>query len=246
MPSATTPRPILWMIAAVIGSALMGCAASADPSDPTAPGDEPSAPASSSSDDKAGDDDTKAPAFQASFQQGPDGGAATGNDDPTKDPTPAGGANQCIDTDDAGGSETSAEKLPDTDDCDTNYKDVNGVANGGVDQDWYTLAATDMGISFSHPLGCDINADFQDDTAGTELCVFGRCQNSTSDAVTGCDQGTPATSDDGMPGCCSAAPGRAVPTWNCDGLNDSMNFFIRVRQIDNGEQCLPYKLSYKF
>ena len=244
MPSATTPRPILWTIAAVIGSVLVGCAAKRGPDRPgrrAPPTDHERARASP----EQADGDTKAPAFQASFAQ--DGGApASGNDDATKDPTPAGGANQCIDNDDAGGSETAAEKLPDTDDCDTNYKDVSGVANGGVDQDWYTLAATDKGISLSHPLGCDINADFQDETAGTELCVYMRCKNSTADAVTGCDQGTPATSDDGMPGCCSAAPGRAVPTWNCSGLNDSMNFFIRVRQIDNGEQCLPYKLSYKF
>lgn len=245
MHSATRPRPILWTIAAVIGSALIGCAASAEPTDPS--GAEPSDPAASTSTDEKNNSDVKTPAFQASFQQGADGGAATsGNDDPTKDPTPAGGGAQCIDNDDAGGSESSAKKLPDTDDCDTSYKTVDGVANGGVDQDYYSLAATDKGISISHPLGCEINADFQDDTAGTELCVYARCQNSTENAVTGCDQGAAATSDDGMPGCCSAAPGRAVPTWNCSGLNDSVNFFIRVRQIDNGEQCLKYQLSYKF
>lgn len=245
MPS-TPNRPFFFAIAAVVGSVLVGCAAqSSDPSDPSNP--ESSEPAASDTTPaKSGDSNT--PAFQASFQQGPDGGAATtnGNDDATKDPTPAGGASQCIDNDDAGGSESAAKKLPDTDDCDTDYKEVDGVASSGVDQDYYAFSATDMGISFSHPLGCEINADFQDETAGTELCVYMRCEKTTTDAVTGCDQGTPSTSEDGMQGCCAAAPGRAVPKWDCDGLNDSVNVIMRVRQIDNANQCLPYKLDYKF
>ena len=49
-----------------------------------------------------------------------------------------------------------------------------------------------------------------------------------------------------MQGCCSAAPGRAVPTWNCDGLDDSVDVFIEVKETTGTNQCLPYKLDYKF
>jgi hypothetical protein len=51
----------------------------------------------------------------------------------------------------------------------------------------------------------------------------------------------------GMKGCCAAAPGKAIPKWDCDGNfdDDSADFFLRVRQI-NGDKCMPYRVKYRF
>jgi hypothetical protein len=186
------------------------------------------------------DDPARPPAFQPVFGDSP-GGA-----DPTAKPTSASSVGaECIDNGDPGGSENVATMLPDTDDCDTDLKTLKGIAKGGVDVDFYKLAAKDSGISFKHPFGCRINADFENETAGTELCVYARCANSSVDAVTGCDGGTVATSEIGMKGCCVAGPGRANPQWDCSGLDDSVDFFLRVRQ-QGGDQCLPYSVKYRF
>ncbi len=200
---------------------------------------------STPSKDKDGDGGTgsvtPAPEFEASFEE-PDGG------DPTKDPTPPGGGDQCIDPNDPGGAENLAKKLPDTDDCDNDYKTVEGVAAGGVDVDYYSLSATDEGPSLSHPAGCKLDTDFEDATSGTEICVFARCKNSTADAVTGCETGSQKTSAIGLKGCCAAAPGHAVPKWDCSGFtdDDSADFFISIKQNNNSNKCLPYKFKYRY
>jgi hypothetical protein len=191
--------------------------------------------------DKKPDDNRDPPKFEATIDP-PDAGG--GDDD--KDPTPGGG-DPCIDNGDPGGSENVATKLPETTDCDNDYKTITGVMKGAVDVDFYSLSAKDEGVSTSHPFGCSLDTDFEGETAGTELCVFLRCKNSTMNPVTGCAQGTLSTSDIGMKGCCAAAPGKAVPEWDCSGItdNDSADIFIRVRQI-GGDKCLPYKVKYRF
>ncbi|MDF2694867.1 MAG: hypothetical protein K0S65_3250 [Labilithrix sp.] len=181
---------------------------------------------------KNDDDETQATEFEASFDE-PDAG-------PNDDPTPPDDEDQCIDKDDPGGAENVAKALPATDDCDDSYKSVSGVAKGAVDLDFYKLSASDK-------TGCLLETDFEAQTAGTELCVFARCKNSTADAVTGCAQGVQTTSDIGMKGCCAAAPGKAVPEWDCSGItdDDSADFFLRVRQI-NQDKCLPYSFRYRY
>jgi hypothetical protein len=211
------------VVASVVGLALVGCATSGAGSDPeaTPPANLPGEKTSNES---------KPPEFEASFETGDGGGS----------PPPSEG-DQCIDNDDPGGAENVAKLLPATDDCDDDYKTVSGVMKGGVDVDFYKFSVRD------EPVWCSRDTDFEVQTAGTELCVFVRCKDSTVDAVTGCSQGVEATSDIGMKGCCAAAPGHVVPDWDCSDLwdDDSADVFLRVRQ-PNANKCLPYKVSYRF
>lgn len=232
-----SPTSVLSVAAFAILAVVTGCSTDNGEAD-----EEQAPPAAAQQKSNVPSDSNKSkdlpPAFEPTFD--PTAGN-NGPTDPTKDPTPTGGdQNQCVDTDDARGSENVAKKLPDTDDCDNDYKTVNGTVKGAVDVDFYTLGASDK-------FGCSVDADFQADTAGTELCVFMRCKNSTKDAVTGCEAGSETTSEIGMKGCCAAAPGRALPKWDCSGFtdNDSADIFMRVRQI-NGDKCLPYKVKYRF
>jgi hypothetical protein len=214
--------------ATIVGLVLIGCSTdNGDPEDPV------ETPAAETPKEKKASDTTPAPEFEADFEDTDDAGTNNG------DPTPPDG-DQCIDKDDPGSAENVAKVLSPIDDCDENYKSVSGVANGEVDVDFYKLSASDK-------TGCLVQADFEGQTAGTELCVYARCKNSTIDAVTGCEQGVENTSGIGMKGCCAAAPGRAVPKWDCSGItdDDSADFFFRVKQI-NGDKCLPYKLRYRF
>ncbi|MBX3258397.1 MAG: hypothetical protein KIS78_00910 [Labilithrix sp.] len=213
--------------ATVVGFVLVGCAT--DNGDVDDPEEVPATESPSNTKKPATDDK---PPFEPEFDPPAP--------DEDEDPTPPDG-DQCIDNDDPGASENVAKVLPDTDDCDNSYKTVKGVAKGAVDVDFYKLSATDK-------FGCSLDTDFEGKTAGTELCVYARCKNATSNAVTGCAQGVFMPPNDiGMRGCCAAAPGRAVPQWDCDGFtdNDSADFFIRVRQI-NGDKCLPYEFSYRY
>lgn len=211
--------------AMLVGVALAGCATS------NGEEDEPQAPSTAASSKPKKDENPAPPAFEASIDAGDGGGA---------DSTPSDDANKCLDEDDPGSAENVAKVLPDTDDCDNDYKEVSGVAKGAVDVDYFKVSASDR-------FGCSLDTDFEGETAGTELCVFARCKNSTIDAVSGCSAGTLTTSDIGMKGCCAAAPGRALPDWDCSGLtdDDSADFVLRVRQ-PGGNQCLPYKFRYRY
>lgn len=239
---------MIWTIAGAVAIALIGCASTDDVEADGQPAPATNDATAAKPDDgktRSGDDKSR-PDFDPQFQSGADAGTST--NDPTVDPTPPGGQQACVDKDDPGSAENLAKKLPETDDCDNDYKEVSGVANGGVDVDFYSLQATDKGISLSHPTGCSLDTDFQGETAGTEICVYARCRNNTENAVTGCAEGTEKTNGLGMKGCCAAAPNRAVPEWDCKGItdNDSADFFISVKQTNNGEKCLPYKFKYRF
>jgi hypothetical protein len=199
-------------------------------------------PTPSPSEAKAADTKAPPPPFQADF-----GSAPPHDPGPTKPSAPASGT--CADSDDAGGAETLAKALPDTDDCNDDLLTLSGTVNGAVDVDFYKLSAKDKGISLQHPFGCRLDTDFSIDAAGTQLCVYVRCKNSAVDAVTGCAAGTPNTSSIGMKGCCAEAPGKAVPTWDCGGFpeDESSDFFIEVQaSAHDGQQCLPYSVSYRF
>ena len=236
---------MIWTVAAAVAIALIGCASTDDVEE----ADEPN-PAPATNDATATkqgstthSDDKDRPDFDPQFSD-----SGTTND-PTKDPTPPGGADSCIDNDDPGSTPNLAKKLPDTDDCDNDLKEASGVANGGVDVDFYSLQATDKGISTSHPFGCALDTTFEAETSGTEMCVYARCRNNTDNAVTGCSGGALTTDPvTGLKGCCAAAPGTATPKWDCKGItdNDSADFFISIKQTNHGEQCLPYKFKYRF
>src|SRR5690349_20989572 len=131
--------------------------------------DEPAAEADDKKDsesavkEKQADDKTEPAPFNPSFDPNQK------ETDPNKDPAPPGGTAECIDKSDPGGAENVAQKLPDTDDCDDDFKTISGVMKGAVDVDFYKLSATDKGPSLSNPLGCRVEADFETQTAGTEL-----------------------------------------------------------------------------
>lgn len=177
-------------------------------------------------------DDTR-PEFDASF-----GGGST--DAGVDQAAPAEAGAPCSDPNDPGGSETVAAVLAETDDCDNDFKTVNGILQSAVDLDFYKLSGLDKNF-------CSLDTDFEAKTAGMQLCVFLRCKNSTVDAVTGCAQGVEATSDTGMKGCCTEGPGHAVPSWDCSGIadDDSADIVLRVK-ADKAATCVPYQYTYRF
>lgn len=212
--------------------ALLIAACATDNGDPRDP---PLAPLDEEPDWDDRDEEEPRPDFDPDFDDpdpdDPDAGAPGG--DGGAPPT----GDECIDEGDPGGSENLAKTLGATDDCDNDFKMVHGIANGAVDVDFYKLSVADKA-------GCLLQADFEMHTSDVELCVFVRCNNATANGgFQSCAQGTAATSGT-LHGCC-AAPGRAVPKWNCSGPNDSADFFFRVRQV-NGEACLPYTFRYRF
>lgn len=231
MSSSRSSRRFACSVAATIVLAVVGCATdNGDFDDPNEVEDYDPPPKTKEP------DDPQPPGFDASIdEEDPEPEPWDG-----EDPTPPDG-DQCLDPDDAGSSENTAKALPATDDCDNNYKVVEGIANGAVDVDFYSLSMKDK-------TGCVIQQDFEARPAGVEMCVYVRCQNSKPDAFKGCKEGVADTNGIGMKGCCAAAPGRAVPDWSCAkglGMDDSADFFIRMRQI-NGDQCLPYEFRYRF
>ena len=220
------------LAAIVVAAAWMGCASSGDPG----PGDPPAAPASNLKGKDAGAPTTANdrdppghPAFEAGF---PDSSSA--------DPTPDGG-DVCIDKDDPGSTEATAKALPDTTAAQTSPITVKGVLSSPVDVDFYSIKASQALFHF-------LSADLQDATPSTELCVFAKCLNGTTNWK-GCTQGVEKTSDIGDKGCCTAGPGRADPDWSCGGTfqyDDSAQFYIRIKETAGGSACLPYSFSYAF
>jgi hypothetical protein len=207
---------------------LLGCAA--DASDPN--GDPASTPTQNQNDTKTpAGDSTDPPPFDASFDETDGGSGAT---PPPANPPPSG--DECIDKSDAGGSETLASKLPETDDCDGDGGTIKGVMNGAVDVDFYSVHMKDT-------FGCIVSPHFQTATAGLQVCVFVKCDNSGTTQIKDCGSGAAKTSDIGDPGCCFATPGTMDMGINCSGINDSATFFVKVAQ-NGGDKCEPYAIDY--
>ena len=207
--------------AAALAGGLVVAACSTDDGSPGAPADAAS-PASRATD--AGDS-------RSTFEAGLESDAGGPPSSPDAAP--------CVEQNDPGGSENVATVLPPTDDCDNDLKTVNGIMQSVTDVDMYKLSGTDKTF-------CLFNTEFESKTEGTELCVFLRCKDSTVDAVTGCAQGTEATSDIGLKGCCTSGPGHAIPSWSCAAfLDDSADILLRVK-ADGAAQCLPYQFTYRF
>ena len=216
-----------------LGSALFASAACA-----TSNGDADLGPTEREDDEESSSSSssggTNRPTFEASIDP-------SEQPDANVDPTPEGGGDTCVDNDDPGGAENVAKALPNTDDCDDNFKTVKGVLNGAVDVDFYKMSGQDKA-------GCNVETEFGTSTAGAEICVYARCKNATANAVSGCTHGTLDTSVVGMKGCCAAGPNKATPEWDCSGItdNDSADFMIRIRQAAGSDKCLPYTFSYRF
>jgi len=177
-------------------------------------------------------DAEKAPDFEPKFE--------TPATDPSKDPAPA-GADECVDNGDPGGTESTAQQLPETDDCDDAMKPITGKLKSTADVDVYRVKTKDA--------WCVRETSFELETPGAELCVFMRCNNGNQEGFKGCDSGTEATSETGLKGCCQAGPGKAVPKLGCSGIfsgyDDSAEFTIRVRQ-PQANRCLPYRVRYRY
>lgn len=215
-------RSQLFVLAAVaLGVGWLGCATSnGEPGEPEAP---PGPPATATTKPEP----TTRPDFEAGF---------TEPDAATDDPTPDGGGDTCVDKNDPGSSESTAKALPDTTDGVDNKTMVTGVLNGQVDVDFYKLKVSDVSTGMLGP-------DLAIETAGTEMCVFVNCISAGASTVK-CSSGVAATSAGGFKGCCAAGPNQIVPDWNCNGINDSAELYIRVKQT--AAKCTPYSWSYVF
>jgi hypothetical protein len=211
-------------------SLVVACASGSDNDDDAS--ELPSSPADEVTSRKAADEP---PEFKPKFESPTPGGV-----DPTKDPAP-GGTSDCVDSADPGGTESTAQNLPDTDDCDDEMKTIAGRLKSTADVDMFRVKAVDK--------WCVRATTFEIETANAELCVFMRCNNGNKEGFKGCAFGTEATSDTGLKGCCQAGPGRAVPNMGCSGLfsgyDDSAEFTLRVRQPQTNT-CLPYRVKYRY
>ena len=186
-----------------------------------------------SGDDTSGDGEQKPrPTFEAGAFDSGAGDAST-----TPEPEPVGG-DSCIDKDDQGSSETTAKALPSTTDGDNTTKSVKGVLNGPVDVDFFKLHMTDE-------FGSSVDANFQIETTGVEMCVFVKCASGET-SVTGCSGGVVTTSSIGTKGCCATGPSQVTPQWDCPGFtdNDSADFFVRLKQTP--DKCTSYSWTYHF
>lgn len=171
------------------------------------------------------------------FEAGAFDGGGGGGDASEPAPEPPNG-DTCIDKDDPGSSETTAKALPSTNDGDNSTHAIKGTLNGPVDVDFYKLHMDDQ-------FGSSIDANFQVETTGVEMCVFVKCAAGET-SVTGCSGGVVGVSSIGTKGCCATGPSQVTPQWDCPGFtdNDSADFFIRVKQTQN--KCTSYSLSYHF
>ncbi len=180
------------------------------------------------------------PAFEAGFA---DDGGTTGDGGTTNE----GGTTTCQDPGDPGGNAGGARSLPATDDCDNDFKTVNGVLSTPVDIDVYKVSATDKG-----PIPpCLLDTSFSMKTAGVELCVFVHCTNDAAQKtnVTGCNAGTKATDPvSTWEGCCAVGPADPTPSWDCAGIpdDDSADFLMQVKATATTKECQGYSFSYRY
>lgn len=156
---------------------------------------------------------------------------------PDSSPEPPGG-DTCIDKDDQGSSETTAKALPSTNDGDNSTHSVKGTLNGPVDVDFFKLHMDDN-------FGSSVDANFQIESAGVEMCVFVKCASGET-SVTGCSGGVVSVSSIGTKGCCATGPSQVTPQWDCPGFtdDDSADFFIRLKQTP--DKCTSYSWTYHF
>lgn len=236
------PTSALWSAAAVIAIALVGCA-STDNGDADAPAPTPATNDATAAPEREQKSDAPKTGDRPDFAPQFDNTTPPATEPKKDEPAPTG--ETCKDDADAPATPALAKKLAETDDCNQDMISVTGVMNGGVDTDYYSLSALDKGPSLSHPAGCKLDSAFETKTAGTEICVFARCKNTTENTVNGCIEGKEATSENGWKGCCGT---KALPDLDCSGFNDndSSDFLIRIKSTSNENKCTPYKFEYRF
>jgi len=209
------------LLAVVVGVGWLGCGTD----NGNAGEGEPEPVPSSTSTSKT--DGGSRPPFEAGFE-----------DAGEPNPEPDGGGDTCIDKNDQGGTESAAKALPDTDDGQNDPISQTGVLDGPVDVDFFKIRMADK-------TGRLVEANFELETSGVEMCVFVKCQAGAT-TVDGCNGGVLKTSDIGTKGCCATGPSQATPNWDCPGFtdNDSADFFVRFKQTQ--DKCTTYSWTYRF
>ena len=132
----------------------------------------------------------------------------------------------------------AAARLPGVDD-DEDFPSDNEVAGTLFpegDEDWFVYLDTDVNFGLIYP-----RVDLSSIPEGTdyELCAFVSCAEAETESVD-CAIGTPASAD-GVDGCCSNATGNLDESvridHECRGGGDSVEVFVRVRQLDGPPVC---------
>lgn len=114
--------------------------------------------------------------------------------------------------------------------------EVEGTLFPDGDEDWFVYLDTDQTFGRIYP-----RVDLQSIPEGTnyELCAFVSCTASATESVE-CTNGTPTTAD-GVDGCCSNAASNLDESvrldHECNGGNDSVEVYVRVRQVDGPAVC---------
>ena len=136
-------------------------------------------------------------------------------------------------------TQVTATQLPAIDDCDSSGSSLTGVASGMGDTDWMHFYGTDSVL-------CLVDPTVQIDAPGLRVCLFVICPEGVT-TIESCGIGTPDTSPAETPGCCTDTTSSMTVQISCGttGTDDSADVYIRVDQ-PNGNQCVPYDVSYHF
>ena len=134
-------------------------------------------------------------------------------------------------------SEQTAKNLGTIDDCDGSGSSFAGVLNGPDDLDWFKYSGQD---AFGCSVGPSRSVTFMQPA---RICKFIQCEGSGDPSFT-CPGGTSgATSPAGYPGCCGT-DGFDMDI-DCSGIDDNATVYIRIDN-PNGEDCIPYSVSYHY
>lgn len=124
--------------------------------------------------------------------------------------------------------------------CDAEPGDIVGVLNEDQDTDWFSYHGVwDCGAGDALPA---VTLDAAD--GELRLCVFAECDQGEADVE--CQEGDPATSPAGFPGCCTEPDGAPLGQLNCTNTDDeSALVYVRVDHGGAGV-CTGYTLGYSF
>jgi len=124
--------------------------------------------------------------------------------------------------------------------CDGDTGSIVGVLNEDQDADWFSYHGVwTCGTADALPA---VTLQAADGTL--RLCVFAECDQGEADVE--CQNGDPATSPAGFPGCCTEPDGDVLGQLNCTTTEDeSALVYVRVDQGGAGV-CTGYTLGYSF
>ncbi len=197
-------------------------------------------------------------------------GCSGGSGDDTGDGADAGGAAQTPDAgvrpEDDSGPETKTNCASDEgntsfDDAffHVDHADAQGRMLGTLgigDEDWFAHSLTDdFGPDASFLLEFQYFNVPSGSTADVELTLIVECQNGEAIELdcdgAGVDGGESFVQVEGRQACIRDSVGTSEsmfdvwtpgPTWNCPGLDDSINYWMRLQRFDVTPVCLEYAL----